>query len=113
MLVLPLLVTVMLVPLRTILVWPVYTRVPETFASEVLVGGGVSTGELVTKVPLKIGWSFHELQFENHPRGGDETSIASEALRPKYGLPQITSASLVWSGPLICSPSMNEIVSQY
>ncbi len=46
-------------------------------------GGGVSTGALVTKVPSKLG----ELPLQpNQPGGRRDTEMASAAVRPKIGL---------------------------
>ena len=62
-------------------------------------------------MPVKVG--LLPLQVENQPGAEELTSIMSDALRPKVGVPQIARASLVCRGPLIVSPLMKEILSQY
>ena len=85
---------------------------PETFESDPFVAGGVSTAELGRFVPTKLGLSAPQLPLPNQPGSGALISIESAAVRPKVGLPQIASVSLVWRGPLMLSLLVNTITSQ-
>ena len=85
--------------------------VPAIVFSLPLVGGGVSTGAVVTNGPTKLGASPPP-QRETQPTGGELTSITSAGVRPKVGVPQICRASLVWSGPSTVSPVTNTICVQ-
>src|SRR5689334_16805533 len=89
-------------------------------ASSSFVGGGVSTAEFAVRVPLKFFEEPSQLEpelvmspAENQPGGGPLTSTGSAAEPPSVGLPQIAKASFVCIGPLMKSPVLNEITSQY
>ena len=80
-----------------------------------LVGGGVSTGAVVTNGPTNCGLApLGEPQPPAiHPVGGALTSITSAAERPKLGVPQIARSSLVCRGPSMSSPVTKTIRSQF
>src|SRR4051794_12158467 len=100
--------------------WPLNLNAGSAIvASLAVVEGGISTGELIRKVPAKLGvpvqlepeWGTSLVEYQ--PGVPALTSIGSLALRPRVGLSQIAKASLVCIGPLMLSPLTKEIVSQY
>ena len=56
-------------------------------------GGGVRTGAVVTNGPTKFGVLVPP-HSPVHPTGGELTSVTSAAVRPKLGVPQISTGEL-------------------